>query len=800
MTNTELKNLCKNRGISGYSSKNKLELIGLLSAQKEENTLEMPSAPSAQVRYIDLFCGLGAFHTAFNSSKDNFKCVLACDIDNGARRIYEANYGLKPEGDIRKIDLATMPDFEILCAGFPCFVAGTSVLTNQGYKHIEHITLDDQLFTHTGKFQRILNLQQKTHSTEFQIIKIKYHPHDIQSTPEHPFYVKERTRIWNNKNRRYEYVFSEPLWLPASKITTEHFAGMAINIENCLPTFHIPVIINSKRTDTVSITLDKKDEWFMMGYFLGDGWIQENKKKDGRLMHIIRFAINNKDEDNVLKRISSILPITDKLTDTGKCKKFGCSNVIWYTILKQFGKYAHGKIIPEWIQSAPKEYIQEFLDGYKSADGCIQPSSRGIPNHTISYTTVSNNIAYGIQRLYLKLGQLCSIQYFERPTTCIIEGRQCNQRSTYRMLVTISPQRLSSSFIENDYAWFKIDTVISTQTEPQTVYNFEVEHDNSYCVENTIVHNCQPFSIAGKQEGFKDEVKGNLFYDILKIIDAKNPPMCILENVKNLETHDNGNTYKTIVAELKKRNYLVTSKVINATEYGSPQARQRIFIIATRDKAFTIPVPTKTTNPVSTIIDKTVEKSDLDLDRYKMVNKRTKTVVPSKPHVIADVFPKLSEEKEKAVKEQNKTYEKTLKSLKEKLKAAEDKLNSTDDAKKDKANIAAVKTVKKEMLGIQAKMKPKGGRQGERVYSTDAVGVTVCASSGGPGAKTGLYKVGNFVRRLTVKETLGMFGFPADYKFPETTVEDSLFYLGNSIVVNIPLAFVPTIAAWFGKA
>jgi len=249
LTNVELKNLCKHRGITGYSTRNKSELIGLLSAVPV-----VASVPSAHVRYIDLFCGLGAFHTAFNSSKENFKCVLACDIDDGARRIYEANYGLKPEGDIRKIDLATMPDFEIICAGFPC----------------------------------------------------------------------------------------------------------------------------------------------------------------------------------------------------------------------------------------------------------------------------------------------------------------------------------------------------------------------------------QPFSIAGKQEGFKDEVKGNLFYDILKIIDAKNPPMCILENVKNLETHDNGNTYKTIIAELKKRNYLVTSKVINATDYGSPQARQRIFIIATRDKEFTIPVPTKTTNPVSTIIDKTVEKSDLDLDRYKMVNKPPK--------------------------------------------------------------------------------------------------------------------------------------------------------------------------------
>lgn len=770
-TKDELINLCKERGIKGYSGKKRLDIIALLSV-----TVSTP------IRYIDLFCGLGAFHTAFNSSKDRFKCVLACDIDEGARRIYEENYGIKPEGDIRSLDVTTMPDFEILCAGFPCFIAGTNVLTQQGYKCIENITLDDQLFTHTGKFQRVLNLQQKQYSTEFQIIKIKYHPHDIQSTPEHPFYVKERTRIWNNEKRRYEYIFSEPLWLSASKMTTEHFAGMAINIENCLPTFHIPVIVNSKRIDTITITLDKKDEWFMMGYFLGDGWIQETKKKDGRLMHIIRFAINNKDEVNVLKRISPILPITDKLTPTGKCKKFGCSNVVWYTILKQFGKYAHGKIIPEWIQSAPKEYIQEFLDGYKTADGCVQPSSRGIPNHTISYTTVSTNIAYGIQRLYLKLGQLCGVQYFKRPTTCMIEGRTCNQRNTYRMLVTISPQRLSSSFIKNNYAWFKIDTVKSTQTKPQTVYNFEVENDNSYCVENTIVHNCQPFSIAGKQAGFEDKVKGNLFYDILKIIDAKRPPMCILENVKNLETHDGGNTYKTIIEELTKREYLVTSKIINATEYGSPQARQRIFIVATRGKSFTIPEPKKTTNAVSTIIDTTVEKSDFDTTRYTIIDKPTKGLIPSKPHVIADVFPKVGDEKKKVVEEQNKEHAKTLKALEVELESAA---------------VEKKKTIKEAITAVKLKMKAKGGRQGERVYSIDAVGVTVCASSGGPGAKTGLYKVGKLVRRLTVKETLGMFGFPLDYKFPKTSSEDSLFYLGNSIVVNVPLAFVPSIETWF---
>ena len=60
-----------------------------------------------------------------------------------------------------------------------------------------------------------------------------------------------------------------------------------------------------------------------------------------------------------------------------------------------------------------------------------------------------------------------------------------------------------------------------------------------------------------------------------------------------------------------------------------------------------------------------------------------------------------------------------------------------------------------------------------------------------------LYKVGDNIRRLNVKETLGMFGFPIDYKFPDIINEDALFYLGNSIVVNVPLTFVPVIETWF---
>lgn len=77
------------------------------------------------LKYADLCCGLGAFHTTFNkyNEKHNiekYKCVVAADIDEGIRKVYEENYGIKPSGDIYKMNIDEMPDFDILCAGFPC--------------------------------------------------------------------------------------------------------------------------------------------------------------------------------------------------------------------------------------------------------------------------------------------------------------------------------------------------------------------------------------------------------------------------------------------------------------------------------------------------------------------------------------------------------------------------------------------------------------------------------------------------------------------------------------------------------
>jgi DNA (cytosine-5)-methyltransferase 1 len=90
---------------------------------------------------------------------------------------------------------------------------------------------------------------------------------------------------------------------------------------------------------------------------------------------------------------------------------------------------------------------------------------------------------------------------------------------------------------------------------------------------------CQAFSQAGRQNGFND-ARGTLFFEILKIARRLEPEVLFLENVKRLKSHDGGKTFKVIVTSLREIGYKVYAKVLRAYDYGVPQNRERIFIVA----------------------------------------------------------------------------------------------------------------------------------------------------------------------------------------------------------------------------
>ncbi len=120
---------------------------------------------------------------------------------------------------------------------------------------------------------------------------------------------------------------------------------------------------------------------------------------------------------------------------------------------------------------------------------------------------------------------------------------------------------------------------------------------------------CQAFSIAGLRKGFNDEKgRGELFFELVRIMEDRRPRIAFFENVKNLVGHDNGNTFRVICSQLDILGYKYTYKVLNAMEYGNiAQNRERIYIAAFRDpedfERFVWPEPVPLTSGIKDIID-----------------------------------------------------------------------------------------------------------------------------------------------------------------------------------------------------
>lgn len=111
---------------------------------------------------------------------------------------------------------------------------------------------------------------------------------------------------------------------------------------------------------------------------------------------------------------------------------------------------------------------------------------------------------------------------------------------------------------------------------------------------------CTSFSIAGHRKGFEDEKSGHLFFEALRVIKDKKPSAFFLENVKNLVSHDNGNTFEVITNELATEGYHFKYKVLNSMDYGNvPQNRERIYVVGFKNKEvcdnfnFPDPIPLK---------------------------------------------------------------------------------------------------------------------------------------------------------------------------------------------------------------
>jgi thymidylate synthase len=322
----------------------------------------------------------------------------------------------------------------------PCFVEGTKVLTYDGYKNIEDVK-NDKVYTHNGNFCKVLENMKRPYSGTLYKIKTKYGPHEIVCTPEHPFYVrkyiiKKRFRV-NGIEKRNLVFADEPNFIDAKELVKgKYFLGMKIEETEVVPDF----------------LSDNGDFWWMMGFYVASGCIPNEKS------HVHFFVVRDEIEE-CLPKLLKMAPNLLLENENTEYKSYYFVNQDIANILKLFGKYADKKCIPDFIQKAPKHLITEFLNGYKNA------------------STVSYDLIYGIQRLYFKLGKMCSIQFDKMNDTYLFKIPEIKSIYDY-------------SFIDKGYIWLKIKNIEIENVVNRDVYNLSVIDDNTYTVNNIVVHNC----------------------------------------------------------------------------------------------------------------------------------------------------------------------------------------------------------------------------------------------------------------------------------------------------------------------
>lgn len=139
---------------------------------------------------------------------------------------------------------------------------------------------------------------------------------------------------------------------------------------------------------------------------------------------------------------------------------------------------------------------------------------------------------------------------------------------------------------------------------------------------------CQPFSHAGLKKGFND-IRGSLFFDIARIVRYHAPELILLENVKGFVSHDQGNTFRVVKSTLEELGYIVLAKVLNAKDFGLPQNRERVYILAinkskVKTHSFDYPTASKKITRLGDILEKKVHKKYSISDRLWAGHQRRK--------------------------------------------------------------------------------------------------------------------------------------------------------------------------------
>lgn len=359
-----------------------------------------------------------------------------------------------------------------------CFTADTLIKTSNGYENINKIKTGDMVLTHTNSYKEVVETMITKDSEIFKLSATNSIPSEV--TGNHPLYVRTIERGKDKKR-----TLSSPVWKNVSDlIVGDDLIGIPVNNESKLP------------ESELNLPFDNKDFWWIAGRFVGDGWCEDflstrnRVKKDGTPYEykrnekntIISVGHNDPTREFLIEKVSQFFP--HRISKTRTTDKIYINNNDLFEYFQTFGQYAQNKSITDDVLNLPVELLEEFIEGYLSADGWFNKK-----DEANTFSTVSKKLVLSMTAAINKVYKTHCTVVVEKRDKMIIEGRevQCHDKYSVRFKKNLTKRQ--RSFYEDGYIWAGLKSVEKLDKNEDT-YNFSVLDDSSYVANGMIAHNC----------------------------------------------------------------------------------------------------------------------------------------------------------------------------------------------------------------------------------------------------------------------------------------------------------------------
>jgi len=521
-----------------------------------------------KITHASLFSGIGGAELA--AQRMGWKNLFHCEINEFGNKVLSYWFPeSKAYEDITKQNFSEWRGkVTVLTAGFPCFVAGTPVLTRRGIIPIEQVLPGDEALSADGEWHRVLGTMR--HEADMAVRLRAQGMHEpLTCTPNHPFLTR---RVIKDSHTQKITGYAPEEYVAASELRKGD--KVAYPLRRGRSHFGTPAF------------------WHLVGTWLADGWTREAKRPGNHgFEHKVLICCGKEHLPRLTKTISDA-GYAFTISEDRTCYKAIICDRWLCEFLRGFGKRAWGKRLAPVCYDLDDERKRELFegwmcDGYTDADGVMR------------VTTVSEELALGMAQV--------ARDVYKRPVSvsrkvvdreCVIEGRTVSERPQYCLTV---PSGSKYGFYEDGKVWasVKLNQLVA---EDNVVYNLEVEDEHSYTACGLAVHNCQPFSLAGRRKGADDD--RYLWPQTIRVIEEVRPSYFVGENVAGLlsmvqpdsepavEGGENawgadvgeGNirrfTIEQICRDLEGAGYSVRTFVIPACAVGAPHRRDRVWIVA----------------------------------------------------------------------------------------------------------------------------------------------------------------------------------------------------------------------------